>query len=352
MDLPVSADDLTAAWLTEALAPSTGGATVTAVEATPIGTGQVAQTRRLVLTWDPPGAGPDVLVAKVPTTDPTSLNAARTMRNYAVEVSFYRDLLPTVDVCTPRCHFADHDPETDAFALVMDDQAPAQQGDQMAGCAVDEAAAAVDELVALHAPRWGDDSLSELQLSWLNTGGAAGAMFAQLVSGLFPVFLERYDDRLTPELRTAVELLGEHLVTYLGERPGPRSLAHNDFRLDNLLIGGPRIAVVDWQTVSYGYALADLSYFMGGSLLPDDRVANEEALVRQYHEGLTARGVDLSWDSCWESYRRYAFDGLLMAVTASVGVERTERGDVMFMTMAERSAQHAADLETAALIGA
>jgi hypothetical protein len=39
-----------------------------------------------------------------------------------------------------------------------------------------------------------------------------------------------------------------------------------------------------------------------------------------------------------------------MAVMASMGVERTERGDEMFMVMAQRSGTHAEELESAAVI--
>lgn len=39
-----------------------------------------------------------------------------------------------------------------------------------------------------------------------------------------------------------------------------------------------------------------------------------------------------------------------MAVAASMLVERTERGDAMFMVMAERHSQHALDVQATALL--
>ena len=56
-------------------------------------------------------------------------------------------------------------------------------------------------------------------------------------------------------------------------------------------------------------------------------------------------GVDLAWDDCWRSYRRGTVAGVIMALAASMLVERTERGDEMFMVMAERHARHATDLD-------
>jgi hypothetical protein len=75
--------------------------------------------------------------------------------------------------------------------------------------------------------------------------------------------------------------------------------------------------------------------------------------VHRYHDGLLAAGVDgYEWDRCWTDYRRGTYAGLVMAVAASMLVERTERGDEMFLTMAHRHARHALDLDAAALLTA
>ena len=54
--------------------------------------------------------------------------------------------------------------------------------------------------------------------------------------------------------------------------------------------------------------------------------------------------------SCWEEYRRSCFHGLVMTIAASMVVERTERGDEMFMTWFERNAQQALDLGAVELL--
>src|SRR4029077_7069844 len=69
------------------------------------------------------------------------------------------------------------------------------------------------------------------------------------------------------------------------------------------------------------------------------------ALMRVYHGTLIECGVkDLSWEACWDGYRRGTFHGILMTVAASMVVQRTERGDDMFMTWLERNAQQVLDL--------
>ena len=53
-----------------------------------------------------------------------------------------------------------------------------------------------------------------------------------------------------------------------------------------------------------------------------------------------------TFDECWLEYRRHGYASLIMAIAASMLVGRTERGDRMFMAMADRSAQLARDVDT------
>jgi hypothetical protein len=48
--------------------------------------------------------------------------------------------------------------------------------------------------------------------------------------------------------------------------------------------------------------------------------------------------------------RRDTFGGVLMAVVAAMVVQRTERGDLMFLTSTTRHAQHALDSDASALL--
>jgi hypothetical protein len=48
--------------------------------------------------------------------------------------------------------------------------------------------------------------------------------------------------------------------------------------------------------------------------------------------------------------RRDTFAGILMAIVASMVVQRTERGDLMFLTCATRHAQHALDADAPGLL--
>jgi hypothetical protein len=94
-----------------------------------------------------------------------------------------------------------------------------------------------------------------------------------------------------------------------------------------------------------------VAYFIGAGLRPEARRAVEDGLVRRYHAGLGAAGVaGYGWEQCWHDYRRGTWSGLVMAVAASMLVARTDRGDQMFLTMADRHARHALDLDALAVI--
>ena len=337
--------ELTPEFLSQAL-----GARVTDVDVAMVGTGQMGDCLRLVPTYEQAGAGPPSLVAKLPSGDENSRAAAAAVRAYEIEVNFYRHLQSGLQVRTPQCYYSSLDLDTNEFVLLLEDISGGRQGDQLAGCPPDRAAVAVAEMVGLHAPRWGDAALE--RYDWLHRSTEANAgMLAAIVQSLYPGFLERYSDRLPADVLT----LSEQVVASLNEldanRPRPWTVAHNDFRLDNLLFGdgdADPVVVVDWQTCVYGPGISDLAYFIGGSLSVDDRRTHERDLVRDYHERMQAAGVTLTWDDLWAQYRRYTVAGLIMAIAASMLVKRTPRGDDMFMVMAERAGRHALDLDFSA----
>ncbi len=341
-------EDVGAPWLTAVLrdAGVIGARCVVDVHAEPVGTGQMADSVRLRLTYDAPAPGaPDSVVGKFTPADETSRATALALRTSEVEVRFYQEVAASVRVRTPRCYFAAVDTASAAFALVLEDMAPARQGDQMAGCSVDDADLALAELARLHSPRWGDPALERLE--WLDRGGIGGDGGGELLALLFDGFVERYGAELDDDVIEAGRFLFPRIGSYLRPRPGPRTVQHADYRLDNLLFGtdgsDPTVTVVDWQTVTLGPGPADVSYFLGAGMAPEQRLAHEEGLLREYHARLVSGGVTgYSWDDCLTEYRRHAYAGYIMAVGASMLVERTARGDEMFLTMARR---HAAQVQ-------
>lgn len=346
-----------AAWLTEVLheAGVAPQARVTSFERTVVGTGQMGRNVRFALEWDGDGTdAPTSVVGKFPSDDPKSRATGTAQGAYEKEVRFYRELAATVDIRTPRCFFADVDAPTGDFVMLLEDLAPAVQGDQLAGCSVAQAALAMTEAARLHAPRWGDKSLGDSDFLNAPTEDSAGILQA-IYQALFPGFAERYQSRLSADELGLIARLGPRLTRWVQDSETPLTLVHGDYRLDNMMFGteagGYPLAVVDWQTLTLGAGPGDVAYFLGAGLLPEERRKHEEALLRDYHEQLRGAGVtDYAWDACFHEYRRSTFAGVVMAVVASMIVEQTERGDDMFVAMASRHSAHAIDLEAEALL--
>ncbi len=338
-------EDLTEGWLAEAL--DTGP--VSSFTVTPVGTGQMSQSHRVALEYADGGAGPASVVAKFAASDPTSRATGVGMGAYEREIRFYVELAPRLGQALPACHAARFEPQDGWFTLLLEDVAPAVQGDQIAGCTPEQARIALVALAGLHAPVLGDPGLGATP--WLNQ---PNLLDQALLTQLLPGFEERYAGRVTDEHLALTRRFLASLDGWAGGNAPPLGLVHGDYRLDNLLFGEPGsprpFTAVDWQTVGWGPVMLDASYFLGGGLTVEDRRAHEEELVRAYHEALGVPGF--SWEQCWEDYRRQSFHGVLMAVAASMLVQRTERGDEMFMTTLARHAQQAIDLDAVALLPA
>ena len=348
-DIPTS-ESITASWLTGVLRDAGHrDVMVRAFQTAQIGTGQIGKCIRFTLdldTNDP--TVPRTLVGKFPSDDPVSRATGVMLKNYVKEVSFYRQLQSRVAISTPRCYYARILGEGPHFALLLEDLAPARQGDQLLGCTAEVARAAVLELVGLHAPSWCDASLRGID--WL---GEPDASAADNLRGLYRShlagFFDRYGAALAADERAIIAAVGESSGEPFGGLPAPFSLIHIDYRLDNLLIDAraapPRVSVVDWQSITLGRPLGDVAYFLGAGLLPDERRRCERDIVQAYHSALCARGIDgYPWRACWDDYRRGAFAGFSVTVIASMLVQRTERGDAMFTAMAQRHARHALDV--------
>lgn len=347
----VDADFLTAVLVANGL-----HAAVTDFTQEPVGTGQIGQCIRYGLEFDTADDScPRTLVGKFASDDETSRATGVALRNYVREVRFYQQIQDRVSIRTPRCYHAEIDGDGPDFALILEDLAPAVQGDQLLGCSADVAEAAVLEAIGLHAPSWNDATLAAIE--WLAprvdpTAPQRNELYAQLLGPFF----DRFRERLQPDEAAIIEQVAASTDAPWETSDDPTTLVHVDYRLDNVLIDDrtspPTVTVVDWQSVTLGNPLTDVAYFLGAGLQADVRREVEEGIVGAYHRGLVEAGVDgYDWDRCWTDYRRASFHGFVITVIASTIVVETERGNDMFTAMARRHARHALDLGAEEFLG-
>lgn len=348
-------DQIDPDWMTAALKASGAlphGA-VSAIEARPVGNGLVGDSFRFTLTYEgAPADAPASVIGKFPAADPASRASGSALRLYVREVSFYRELARTVGIITPTPYYAEIDPETQDFTLILEDFGPARPGDQLKGCSLEDAQTALLEAAALHAPRWRDPTLAQLQ--WLAGDDTTTPQITALLPMVIAAYKDRYAGQLEPECMALVEAMTPVIARMQTDRSGPLTVQHGDFRLDNILFdiqgGARRMGTLDWQTLALGPGMTDVSYFLSAGLSPKLRRQNERELVQLYLDELRRLGVqDYGFDQAWHDYRRLTVHGILMGVFSAMAVERTERGDALFLTMTRGACLQALDHQTYAL---
>ena len=338
--------DLTVEWLTAAL-----GVPVSDFVFERIGTGQMSECYRVGLTYADGDDGPNSVVLKVAATDPVSRQTGLALGLYEREVRFYTEIAPGLDGPIAPCHHAAFDAETGAFHLLLGDAGPAVVGDEIRGATVEQARLALSELGRVHAPLLGDTAMANAD--WLNR---ESPMNQALIGQLYAGFYERYRDQIAPEHREVCERLVASFDAYVAGEAAPQrahGLVHGDYRLDNMLFGEPGadrpLTVVDWQTVTWGPAMTDVAYFLGCALDNEHRRDEYDALLRAYHDAL-GPNAPISVDDVRDGVRRASFFGVMMAIVSSMLVERTDRGDEMFMVMLQRHCQHVLDTDALAVL--
>ncbi|MFW0795488.1 phosphotransferase [Gordonia sp. CPCC 205515] len=345
--IPTRAIELTPEWLTTTLR-SAGHAeiTVTGVDVEPVGSGQMAGSYRLTLTYAEPGPLPPTMVAKMAIGDQSQREfASGVFRN---EVLFYSRIAPTLTVPVPRAYAAVISDTHTEFVLLLDDMAPATQGDQIAGCTPEQARAIAVAAAGLHGPRWCDETLLELPGLVLPTHDDR-VLMDSVLAPMADAFRARFalDDKESATIDWLVATAGDWL-----ERPPTRfALIHGDLRIDNVLFGADgAVTVIDWQTITPGNPLRDIAFLLASSLNPADRRTHERDIVGAYHTALLDHGVtDYSFDDCWRDYLDSLIQSPLIIVFGCGAAIPTERGDRMFATMLARTAAALNDLNPDAL---
>jgi Phosphotransferase enzyme family len=344
-------DQLTAEWFTHAL-----GVSVTAATCEPFGVGQAASVIKARLRYDSDGAGPATAVVKLPSTVQTSRQMAAATGMYRAEVRYYEEVAPRVDLASPKVHFSAFEEDTNRFTLVIDDlSGRASTGDMLLGATPEQIDLVIGELVKLQAPLWNKDWLT--QRDWLRDPTAMQMLFGAAQAGIDP-FLERFGEVLDSNQRTIVRRLaaaGPGLLTQLWEPPF--TVAHGDYRLDNMLFGStedaPPVCLVDWQMTRSAPPGIDVAVFLATCVDIDYRRAQERAILGGWVEQLRSAGVTgFDDDVALQRYRAGSLYPMILCVAAALTLGQNERDDKLWRQIARGAAALVADVEADQLITA
>jgi hypothetical protein len=318
VSIPAGVAEITPEWLTAALAAREHPVVVRSVEVQRFaeGMGIVGDLYRLMLRYDAGShIGPKTLVAKIPSSIAPMRELARSYGLYRREVAFYREVAATVPLRTPRCFFAEYDPTTEQFAILMEDLAPAQPGDQFAGMALDEVRLAIESIAALHAQWWNRPELKAMEEMIQPIDQPPYAGIDARYQAAFPIVEVWLANRVSPATMRVAERLATRL-DHLARQSGapPRTICHGDFRAENLMflreVDNLIMWAVDWQIAMQARGTFEIGYLLGGHVTREFRREHERELLALYHHNLVDGDVSrYDFDECFEDYRRSILTG-------------------------------------------
>ena len=351
--LPAGPGELTADWLTSALreTETISSSAVTGLDYEIIGegVGVLGQLARFNLTYDKPEDGaPASLVGKFPAKMQENRDLANMFRFYQREVGFYEQIAEEVELRTPKRYFSHFDTETNDFVLLMEDLGHSRCGNQVEGCARQEAATTILNMAPFHATWW--NKVDTPELDWIPYGNDPIQHFAQSsYNDGWENFARNFGDRLSPRALAIAERLKTKIIAMEDAftRP-PLTIAHGDLRYDNLFFGADgEMAVADWQIIVRARGPYDIGYFLSQSVDPADRKAIEMDVLRGYHDKLLEDGVTgYSFEELFDDYRRCAMFCLVYPVIGGGNLDLANvRGVELFGAMLDRSIATILDLD-------
>lgn len=302
MRLPTAPHEITARWLSQALGTRIAGASVDSVIA-----GAATKVR---IRLD----GGETVVVKAPMSgaeqDPASLSF------FALEVAFYRDVAPLLDVGSPRCLYAETRPSEGQALVILEDLRDARfytAGDTLSSA---EAERVLDVIARLHATTWEHPVLEQTRLY----PGPMRRVLAGMLSGRYWAgCLSRPRAATIPApLREPGALLRAVEALWAQDAGSSHCVVHGDAHIGNIYRDrSGEFGLIDWQMTSRGNWCHDVAYFVASALDPAERAAAERELLAAYLDRLAAHGGPaLDPDTAWTDYRRHMIHGLFWATNA------------------------------------
>jgi hypothetical protein len=342
-----SSTEITGRWLEQVFAPEDASPIsiqINSIE--PIGQGNTGEVVRVSLSSDSIDV-PASVVCKLGSTPPEARALRRTFGPYQREASCYRHFLRHASCRTPRCYLANVSDDGLGCNLVLEDLSRATRpGNQVAGCSVAEASAAISELALLHRSHWNGN-----RLNWLiDPTGPFSVLWQQMYTQGASIFRERFADRLDA---AHLELIGKLIPRIQEWTAAPsirKTFVHGDARVDNVLFidngqGQTKAVLLDWQLSAFRNPLYDVAYFLTGSISVEDRRQHEKSLLEGYFRLVRDAESGLTFDQIHADYRDQIISGLLTTVFAALSIPAGPQGDALLLALANRNCAAVLDWE-------
>jgi hypothetical protein len=308
--LPMSIEEVDAAWLTSALRTRFQNATVNAVQVVDVINGTNTKIR-LKLDLDEPAkaAGvPELMIMKTG-FEPHSREMQYNLRH---EVAFYNDVIPTLGLPGPKCWFADFDYDLKQMTILMEDlvASGATFCSALKPMTFDEAAKRLEALAAFHAQTWSTpEALAASHWGYLDEMTSSTVTYSKHWTE--PKTWKRFID--SPRgAATSVHFHDAAWMNWaiermavLGQR-SPHCVIDGDTHMGNMYIAKDGTPGFFDAMVHRAPPMTEISYMLVCGLDSLDRPKWERALVGHYLDELKRHGVQPpSFDETMFKYGAY-----------------------------------------------
>ncbi|HEX2283483.1 MAG TPA: phosphotransferase [Mycobacterium sp.] len=349
LSIPQGWEQITAQWMTAALAGHFPGATVDGVTVALRDDG-TNRRARLKLTYSE-GTGPATVFAKA--VDPEHADLVElTSGLYHEPRLFSSGVVLPLD--HPAVYAAIIDEDRRDFLMIMEDVVArgADPRDSTRPMSINQVASGVRGLARLHSKYWSERLTGHPALGWVEPFIA----FEGLEYAPLHIAHERLGDSVPdviPAL-SATELFVDIWARYIGTlTTSPQTLLHGDPHIGNTyVLPNDEVGFLDWQMVRRGNWSLDLGYFLQGALTIEDRRQGESDLLEEYRRALTLPDDEMpTADEIWLRYRASVAHGLAIWMATLSGGDAWQRPDIC-LAFAQRYSAAFIDLDTRAALDA
>jgi len=267
------------------------------------------------------------------------------------EINFYQKMQSDLSIVdTPRCFFTDFDPLSNRYVLIIEHLTHTRRASfrdfLKPNCvSIEEAKMCMAQLARLHAKFWGKGGTEKAP--WLNRADN------KLVEDLIPMqekimwgkFSTKTQGGTTPkdwsyeipkELVEYWPKVRKNTFLYMSrlESHPFRTCIHGDTRLDNWFFyddakGEAQAGLIDWQLISVGVSVQDLSWFFLGSVDEEFCQKHEEDLLDTYLKELNSNlEENIDSEAFYEEYALSYFHAVVKSMMACNKVSKGDERDI------------------------
>lgn len=316
-DLPRSYEELTEAWLTQALCRDVGGAQALSATFGPPDNGS-SNRRRLTVRYNEAGVAaglPEQLFCKA-SHDLANRMVLGVSGGAKGEVNFYNLFRPHIEMEVPVAYFAAWDPVSCNSLIMLGDITETVESfcDDQTPMSLERAKSQMRLLARLHAAGYANPAVQQ-HLDHMPTWEDFYRRSCDfgLESGIRKAFHEAHDI-----LPASINALGEDgmwdrmMQSVARHADLPRTITHGDVHLKNWYVAGNgEMGLSDWQCSNAGHWSRDLIYTIATALTIEDRRRWDRELVAYYLTELARHGgPQVTMEEAWLHCRQQLWSAL------------------------------------------